>query len=466
MDLDKEKSLDALKTQLALFQTLTHRANVFSRLGYSYGGDRDLYQALGYKQKIFPEDYAAIYSRNALASAVIDRPVDATWRGDVVVQAEAEKTETEETDAFDEAWKDLDKQLKLQSVFKRADRLIGMGRFGVLFLGFDDVINTDDFVKPVNPGKRKLLYVKPLSEIAAKVKTVVNNPKDPRFSLPETYSITIATNDTGASGSLLVHHTRVIHLITEKQLESEVYGIPRLEAVYNNLTDVEKIIGGSAEMFWRGARPGYQGKVDPEYNVSSTFTEDLKTQVDEYENNLRRIFVNEGFELKALQSQVSSPKAHLDAQLEIIAAEKSIPKRILTGSERGELASTQDRSSWFDTIDGRRHEFAEPNVVRAFVDICINHGVLPLPKEKSYIVIWTDLASVSEEDQAKVGEIKAKTLNYYGSSTSQDILPVEFFYKYILKLTDDQIIEINRMRDQAIGEEEQDFNQGAEGEGE
>ena len=126
-------------------------------------------------------------------------------------------------------------------------------------------------------------------------------------------------------------------------LEDEVNGLPRLEAVFNRLLDLEKIVGGSAEMFWRGARPGFQGIVSEGYNMTDEDIDELQKQLDEYEHGLRRFLINRGVSLDALAQQVSDPRNHVDVQLQMISAITGIPRRILTGSERGELASTEDR---------------------------------------------------------------------------------------------------------------------------
>ena len=70
-----------------------------------------------------------------------------------------------------------------------------------------------------------------------------------------------------------------------------------------------------------------------------------------------------------------------DAILTQIAGSKAIPKRILTGSEMGELASSQDRDNWKDQINGRQTGYAGPYIVRPLVDRLIKYGYLPTPKK-------------------------------------------------------------------------------------
>lgn len=428
------------------YSAIVSRVNLMSRLGQQYDGDRDIYQALGYPLTLTYSDYAAKYDRQDAAKAIIDRPVNGTWQGGVSV---VETTDAEET-SFEKDWKELDNKLKFSSKFRRLDKLTGIGHYGVMLLGLDDVGNKDDLKKPVL-GKRKLLYVKPLGEGSAQVKTWENNTKDERYGLPKFYSLTIV-KDSNNSTTIEVHWSRVVH-VTDDLLESESEGTPRYKALFNRLMDLEKLVGGSAEMFWRGARPGYQGKVEKDYQMTDETKTDLKDQVDEFEHNLRRIMINEGVDLKALQSQVSDPKNHADIQYQAISMVTGIPKRILTGSEVGELASGQDRVNWLTYLQGRRDNFAEPEIVRPFVDRLISYGILSKPQE-SYNVVWSDLFAPSEKDKAEVGEIRAKALKEYTTNlTAESVVPEKAFFKYFLGLSEGDIELIEEMRLAEVEEE-------------
>jgi hypothetical protein len=222
--------------------------------------------------------------------------------------------------------------------------------------------------------------------------------------------------------------------------------------------DLEKLTGGSAEMFWRGARPGYQGKIDPEYMLSDDEKEGLRVKIDEYEHNLRRIIVQSGMDLQALSQQVVDPNNHVDIQIQMISAVTGIPKRILTGSERGELASTQDRESWFSFIGGCRED-KETSIVRPFVDRCIEYGVLPNAVD-DYSIQWAPLFEESDKDKAEVGRIRATALKEYASNPAAEmIIPSEAFYRYFLGLDNEQIELIQEMQEQAIMEEQQQIEE-------
>ena len=432
-----------------VIQTLSaivSRANLLNRLGKQYDGDRDIYQALGYPTTLEYVDYATQYSRQDIAKAVIDRPVNATWRDGVSIVETDDANET----ALEKAWNELDERLKLTSKFSRLDKLTGLGEYGILLLGLDDVKNQNDMLKPVE-GNRKLLYVKPLGKGSAVIKTYDRNTSSARYGMPNTYSL-IIVNDSDNSTTIEVHWTRVIHVV-DGLMESETEGTPRLKPVFNRLKDLEKIVGGSGEMFWRGARPGYQGKLDDEYQMTDAVKDDLKDQINEYEHNLRRILVNEGVNLTALESQVSDPTNHVDIQIQMISAETGIPKRILTGSERGELSSGQDRDEWLTLVGNRRTIYAEPNIVRAFVDLMIKYGVLPAP-EDSYSVKWVDLFAPSEKDKTEVGKTRAVALKEYTTNPlAEDVVPRKAFYRFFLGLKEEDIELIEEIQQAELEEE-------------
>jgi len=441
------QTIEALQQRIHTLSMITARATLATRLGLSYGNDRDIYQALGYKLDLTWDDYYAQYTRQDAAKAIIDRPVQATWQGEFGVLEAKDDKETQ----FEKAWKVLDDKLKFKAKFSRLDRLTGIGDYGILLLGLDDVKRKEDYLQPVT-GKRKLLYIMPFGSGHAKISKWESRPANERYGQPLTYDIEVSNAEGTSSSTLRVHHSRVIHIV-DNPLENEVKGTPRLEAVFNRLKDIEKVIGGSAEMFWRGARPGYQAKVDPDYTMTQPQIDDLQNQIDEYENNLRRILKLEGVSMDSLEMQVASPKDHVDIQIQMISMVTGIPKRILTGSERGELSSGQDKSEWLTWVKNRRGEFAEPVIVRPFVDRCIEYGILPKPKNGEYSVEWEDLFSASEKEKAEVGKIRAGALKDYVTQNATYIIPPEAFMKYFLGFDDDAISQIQEMLEAVKAEE-------------
>lgn len=437
----KRNPREALLTQIA--RTLF----TGKLLGQQYGGDRNLYDALGYPEVLSYEDYDAQYSRQDIAGAIVNRPAETTWKGGVMVSGpEGKDGELSKT------WRKLWKDLKLKNKFTRIDKLATLGRFAVLYLGFNDSVGGNiDLEKEVS-GKPSILYVTPFSEEMVTISEWETNPGNPRCGLPLIYTLS-RIDDAGQNTQVFrVHHSRVLH-ITGETLESEVYGIPYLQRVFNRLMDLEKLTGGSAEMFWRGARPGMTGNVNPDWEAPDNLKDVLNDQMNEYDHGLRRILINQGVDMKSMETQISDPTSHVKVQIDMISAYTGIPARILLGSERGELASSQDRDTWVEFINTRRGEFAEPQIIIPFVEKLMSLGILPDTEE--YNIEWEDLADVSEEYRAKVGLVYTQALSAYGNSTAAaEIIPPEEFMKFILNLPESTIEAIIAAREKYLKEME------------
>ena len=439
-----KKLMPTSPEQLNVFSALVNRSNLASRLGVmTYGGDRDLYQALGYPKTLtFTDNYLPQYIRNEVAKAIIDRPVRAAWRGGLSVR---KKDSAGKESAIETKWEELEKQFSIRSKLIRVDKLTGIGHYGVLFLGLNDVQSNDDLQNEVKSRSNKLVFIKPLSEGSAKVVKWVDDSSNERFGKPLMYEITISTTD-GASLTLHVHYTRIVH-ITEDILEDETNGTPRLEAVFNRLLDLEKIVGGDAEMFWRGARPGFQGKVDKDFQLTPDSEEGLQDQFDEYENNLRRFLLMEGVDIKEFKQQLTDPSPHVNVQISLICAKTEIPKRILMGSERGELSSAQDKEEWNLWVQSRREDFMEPMIVKPIVDRFIELGILP--KTEEYIIHWDELFAMSPKEKAEIAQMIANAVRYYTATpTAEYILPKEIFLRKLLGFTTEELAEAEKLVDE------------------
>ncbi len=317
----------------------------------------------------------------------------------------------------------------------------------------DDSSSVKALATPVKQGTHKLKYVRAFSENSATIDSLEEDAQNERYGKPLYYKIEVEDLEKKSTAVIKVHYTRIIHVV-DNPLESEVYGTPRLEPIYNRLMDLEKIVGGSGEMFWRSARPGFQGKLDKDFQMTEGMKSELVEHLDEYEHDLRRFLINEGVEISSLDQQIADPSNNFKVQISCISAETGIPQRVLMGSERGELASTQDTSEWKDYIQTRREDHAEPNILRPFVDRLILYGILPKPSE-NYTVKWSDLYAMSEKERVEVGKARANALREYTySPMAQGIIPPPVFYEYFLGFTKEQITLTNALRDQIISEEE------------
>ncbi len=425
------------------------RESIAARLGKSFDDDRDLYVALGYPETPSYNDYAAKYQRQDIARAVVDLPVRESWRM-VPTITEGEEKQTE----FEKQWTTLVKDRKVYHYLSRLDRLASLGTYGVLFLGFDDQADQAQELT----SARELLYMMPYSETNATISTYEQDTKNERYGNPLTYKVNRKSLGTGADTGLQtnVHWTRILH-VAEDTLEDDLAGIPRLRAILNRLYDLQKVVGGSAEMYWRGALPGYGLKVDEGRTLSTQDLAALKVEMENYLHKLQRFVRLEGVSIEDFAVQVADPQGHVDVQIDLICAQTRIPKRILLGSERGELASTQDKVAWAGVIEARRLEYCEPMILRPFIDRLIHVNVLPEPTTKEYTVEWPDLLAPSDKEKADVGKIRSEALKNYANAPGADmIVPPSIFYKHGLYMTDEEIEQIEEIQQTMTRKEDQD----------
>lgn len=418
-------------------------------MGETWGGDRNLYDALGYplEETLDFDWFYNRYERQEIATAIIDRPADAVWDGDINIIEE----ETEEKDStLKNEWIGLNEKLKLEHHLSRLDKLANIGEFAILLFGFSDVKESKDFEIPAG-SNLQLHYVKPVAQRDVWVDQWEDDASNPRFGWPKFYRISIGVPGKEESRELFVHHSRVLH-VTKGSLTSEIFGTPTLKPIANRLIDIDKILGGDAEMFWRGARPGYTATPKDDYEMTPDEEEQLEEELSKYEHDLRRFINAQGVDINALQQQVADPLNHLDAQLQAVSSYTEIPKRVLVGSEQGELSSGQDRSQFLTLVKKRRENWNEPFVLRPVIDKLMMHGVLT---RSSYNVQWEDLFSPSEKEKVEIGKLRADALKVYAERpAATEIIPPKLANRFLLGLTEEQAEEVEEAMQAEVNQED------------
>ena len=353
---------------------LLSRVLSFASVGLRFGDKRDYYEVFGYKGVLKFNDFFQKYRRQDIASRIIDAPAQAIWRNPPEIKTEG---------PFKVAWDDLVRQTRLWNAFERVDRLAGLGSFSTLLIGFDN----GDLETPASNAS-EILYLQPYSEESTSITALVEDPNDPRFTLPKTYKVKLVdpkrslgtTSDARVTGirtiEKLIDQSRILH-VAESTLDDNLFGIPRLCKVFNLLDDLLKVAGGSAETFWLEGRKGLHVNVDKEMELAPGDETALADEVEEYQHQLRRVIRTRGVDVKALGSDTPNPEGNFNMIMSLISGTTGIPRRILMGSEAGQLASVQDRANWAERIQERRLSFAEPIVLFPFIDLCQNAGVLP-----------------------------------------------------------------------------------------
>jgi hypothetical protein len=302
--------------------------------------------------------------------------------------------------AFETAWDEFQRLpgMDVDAVLRRADVLAGLGRYAVILMAD----GAPDLQMPMKTGT-SLLFLRPFSEEQATISEsdFDVSPSSERFGEPKYYTI----RGIGSTGAIArkVHYSRVIHVPSDGPLDDELYGEPRLEGPWNLLDDLDKVTGGGSEAFWMRANQGMQFDVDPDLKLDPKSVEEMAEQVDEFVHNQRRVLRTRGVTINTLGSDVANFGPQADAILTQIAGGSGIPKRILLGSEMGELASTQDRANWNDRVSDRRIEHAGPHIVAPFVNRLIELKILPTPA-KNWEILWAELQFLTMGERSRMAK--------------------------------------------------------------
>lgn len=401
---------------------LLERYRFARETGYGFGTARDYYTVLGYDRQVTNRQYREEYQRGGIAGTIVDVMPDATWRGQMWVE---EDEDPNNVTPFEQAWDDLDAKLALQTKMLRVDKVSRLSTFGVLLIGApgdldeelphgkpEDLLYLTPFGGGGGPGPTGFAQRTLATDADASVFEFETDPTSRRFGLPLTYQLR-RTNFASPVLARPVHWTRVIH-VAENLLDDEVYGEPALMRVWNLLQDLTKVTGGGAEAFWLRANQGLHLDIDKDLGVkdATAQVEELKKQSEEYKHQLTRWLRTRGVNVSTLGSDVANFASPADAVLKQIAGAKRIPMRILTGSEMGELASSQDRENFKDQVVGRQEQHVGPNIVRQLVDRFIEYGYLPEPKDgpRAYRVKWPHVQMLTEQERAE-GASKWSAIN-------------------------------------------------------
>lgn len=411
---------------------------------------RDMDKECGYPVVLMREDYKRLYERGDIASHVVDIWPEECWSEPPSVY----ETEDPEDTEFEKQWKELERKFALYPWLDRADRISGIGRFGIILIGTDDGLELDQPIPGYDQETGKitptgnsvnLLYLRVFDETVVDVLRLEQNVNSARYGFPTAYMIRF--EETAAQGpeqavlvSRTVHWTRLIH-VADNRRNSEIYGEPRLKKVVNRILDTTKVAGGSAEMFWKGGFPGLSLETLPEVLTGGAVELDLdetKKQLEAYMNGLQRYIATSGMKANSLSVQVADPSPQLDVQLKLIASAISVPWRIFIGSEAGQLASEQDTRTWNRRIGRRRNNYVTPCIILPFINRLIEMGVMKAPESGNICVEWNDLNTPSDADRATVAEGMSNAIVKYVASGASEFIPPFHFLTLVLGLSDDE----------------------------
>lgn len=456
---------------------ITERLDFARRAGMQYDGDRDVYEELGYPRgEIDFEDYVSRYERQHIAGKIVDLPAQDTWRNHPEITVDEDEEMSQE---FSDQWDAVVETTNLWHNNSRADKLSGIGRYSVLFLGLSDAESIDELAEsPMNedlvqrfneedepqPGMIfnesdiDLMFVSPYSEGDAEIVDQFEDPTSPRFGKPKTYRIDMSgemeLSEDVELEEVDVHADRVIH-VAQDALFDEVRGRPQLKRIYNLLMDLEKIIGPWAESYWREVSPDWAFTIDEDAKFdNSGDVDDFEDEIQKFIHNIQNYYVQKGVTPERITPDIQDFSDGIESLFKLISGETDIPLRKLFGTERGDLASTQDERHWAQHIDDRRTWFAEPIIIRPEINRLVKLGILPAV---DWGTEWPDLFTLTEKEKSEIRLDKSKAAANYDKAAQSGLTITEAEARAAQKLRPepsdtDEMEEFRRQEDQEMSD--------------
>lgn len=444
---------------------------------------RDIDDECGFPKVIRPEDYQDLYDREAIAARVVEVMPNECWQ----VTPNVYEDESEDVNTpFEQDYKELCRSLYgernyyedgdgslIYTHLHNLSVLSGIGQYAVMLYGFDDGLPLDQpvegieevgslqrdttyepksgmyslnaFDEPdefpayslttnaVKAKGRKLLYLREYSQVKAQIVQFEANRKSPRFGQPVMYHIMFDETDnvTDAIGVPThgenVHWTRILHVPADGAHNTSTWcGTSRLKPVFNDLLSERKIAGGSPEGFWKMCFTALIFETLPALGASPKIDRTaLKETIENFQNGLQKFMLATGVSAKSITPSVTDPTPHHNLVLERICIKGGYPVRVFKGSERGELASSQDDAAWNDRVMQKQKRRETPHIIVPFVNRLILAGVLREPKQ--IFVDWPDITSMSAAEKATVAGSRQTAIGTYVDKGINVMSPMDFW---------------------------------------
>lgn len=420
---------------------------MFTRSGLDWLTRRDLENQCHFILKPTVLDYKKYFDFDGATTRAISVFSDECW---------AEPPEIYETvkpysTSFEKRYQEIEEDFALTSYFHKVDVKSGIGHFGGLLFGINDGKDPTEPVDTMDPisgipydGIKKdydLLYIRALDETELKIMKLNTDPTSPRFGKPELYRVLLYNpmdvNYTTIN-YLNVHWTRIVHIPSDSVggVAAEIYANPRVQNVFQYLQSARKVIHSSAEMFYKGAFPGYALKSIPDPTGMTSVNldkESLSKEMYDYQNDLKRYIALQDMEIEPLTPQIATATAHLEDQLKMVASVLGVPYRIYMGSESGHLASSQDKTTWNGRVSGRQRNRCNPVIVKQSIkrlqDLCV------MPRTKKFYSDWNDLNNLTDMDKADIALKRSQAMMAYIKGGCDTLLPPLEYLMTVLGFT-------------------------------
>lgn len=349
------------------------------------------------------------YERTGAGNGAVHRLLDGCWQALPRIKAPG----SDDVGTWEKEVTKLFKSINAWAKLKEFDRRNMIGRYAGL------IYRVADGKKLSEPLERatKLVDIIPVFENQLKVTAWHSDQADPEnYGKPRMFQYrkrSFGDGDTqGQPDDWADVHPSRVQIFAEGSVGDMFEGVPLLRAGINDLINIEKISGGSAESFLKNSARTIVFKYDANASVQAITTEDGQTKTvrevhEEQTKSLNRnqdsSIVIQGGDASTLQTSVADPKPSFEVSANSFAASVRLAFTIIFGQQTGRLASDEDKADAIARYKSRQANELTP-VVEEFVRRMQAAGVI---KEGEFEVEWPDIAAPSDEE--KLGNLAKMT---------------------------------------------------------
>ncbi|MGB8664397.1 MAG: anti-CBASS Acb1 family protein [Serratia inhibens] len=394
-----------------------------------------LWDEFGYPDTVSFDMLYRAYRRNSAANAGVHKTLDNCWGDHPTI---IDGPLTDKSNASTEWETTVTRLLKKHwSKIKDADRRNLVGRYSAIILQLKD---SRLWSEPVDTalveriGEKALVRLIPVWESQIKPGNYDIDTLSPTYGEPVNYIFNEQpVGDDGTYGnvrSVTVHSSRVIILAEGSEDGNMLSGIPLNEAGYNDLLDIEKTKGGSAEGFLKNASRQlgihFDGTTDMNTIAQQAKNAGYKDLGEAMNEKIRKLnqgtdsaLVTQSGTSSVLSVAAADPTPSWTVSANSYASTIGCPFNILFGKQTGNLASTEDKKEWAKNGNGRRSGWLSwllTEVIQRWCDV----GVVSQPAKGEITVDWSDLLAPGDseklENMSKMADVAYKTQQAFGTS--------------------------------------------------
>lgn len=343
------------------------------------------------------------YQRNPFAYAVVEQLVEATWAappeigdGEGSVDGALESFVNEHLDDV-EFWR------AVETVDRRS--LIAGDAAGILVIGDDE----DDLAQPVGnlSGMGGIEAIRGVTPAWKESLTPGGLDADGR--------VEVWNYATSSGRNIRIHADRVFWFSEARSAN----GTGPIKRCYDVLFDIRKLLGSTAELWWRKAAAKVFLKLYPDQSADemnndrvgnapgSTAAARLVGMVKASNRGITPVISAQMVEdAKLLEPASGNSDPDFMTHVKALSAGSGVPLRRLLGNEEGKLAGDQDEDIWADRIASRRRRVVEP-AIRDLLKRFAEWGILP--SGRRFAVVWESVKEERTKEQADKAKVYMDT---------------------------------------------------------